>query len=166
MSRVRCFAPVADANATILILGSMPGKESLRAQQYYAHPRNAFWQILGELIGAAPTLAYEQRLHLMRAAGIALWDVLASCARTSSLDSDIDNCTLVSNDFASFFAYHRKIARVFFNGAKAEDCYRKHVLPTLSDTPLAYQRLPSTSPANASLSYKRKLAAWKTVAQK
>ncbi len=165
MTHVRCFEPVEDANATILILGSMPGKESLRAGQYYAHPRNSFWPILGELVGAIPSLPYEERVRVLRSAGIALWDVLESCVRATSLDSDIEKGSLVPNDFASFFSSHRKITRVFFNGVKAEDCYRKHVLPVLKELAVSYKRLPSTSPANASIPYKRKLAAWKAVVQ-
>ena len=163
MTHVRCFEPVEDAKATILILGSMPGKESLRAGQYYAHPRNSFWPILGELVGAKPALPYEERVRVLRSAGIALWDVLESCVRATSLDSDIEIGSLVSNDFASFFSSHRKITQVFFNGVKAEDCYRKHVLPVLKGVSVVYERLPSTSPANASIPYKRKLAAWKVV---
>ena len=165
MRYIRCFEPVEDAKATILILGSMPGKESLRAGQYYAHPRNSFWPILGELVGAKPALPYEERVRVLRSAGIALWDVLESCARTTSLDSDIESGSLVSNDFASFFSGHQKITRVFFNGVKAEDCYRRHVLPVLKDVSVIYKRLPSTSPANASIPYKRKLSTWKVVAK-
>jgi TDG/mug DNA glycosylase family protein len=79
---VRCLAPVEDANATVLILGSMPGKASLCAGEYYAHPRNLFWHILGELVGAIPTLPYEERTRVLQSAGIALWDVLQLCARS------------------------------------------------------------------------------------
>ena len=71
MSRIHSFPPIENAGARILILGSMPGKESLRAGQYYAHPRNAFWPIMGSLIGAAPALPYQQRVHILQAAGIA-----------------------------------------------------------------------------------------------
>ena len=79
MHHIHSFSPIEDSSATILILGSMPGKESLRAGQYYAHRRNAFWPIMGDLIGANPTLPYEARTQLLKTAGIALWDVLASC---------------------------------------------------------------------------------------
>lgn len=163
MRRVQCFAPVADARARVLILGSMPGRASLRAGQYYAHPHNAFWRIVGELAGAGRELPYDQRLRALRASGIALWDVLASCARPSSLDADIEHGSLVANDFAAFFARHPRIARVYFNGTKAEECYRRRVLPALGQDGMAYQRLPSTSPANASIPYARKLAAWRTI---
>lgn len=163
MTRIRSFPPIADEHARILILGSMPGKESLRAGQYYAHPRNAFWPIMGELAGASPALPYEERALRLEQAGIALWDVLASCMRRGSLDADIDPESIHPNDFAAFFEAHPHIERVYFNGTMAEQSFRKHVLPHLSQPPLRMQRLPSTSPANASLRYEQKLEAWKTI---
>ncbi|MHB1590463.1 MAG: DNA-deoxyinosine glycosylase, partial [Sulfuricella sp.] len=137
MPYVHSFPPIADARARVLILGSMPGKLSLQAQQYYAHPRNAFWHILGELVGAHADLTYQTRMRVLKANGIALWDVLKSCTREGSLDSDIDDASIIANDFASFHRAHPDIAYIFFNGAKAEACYRKHVLPSL-DSPLQY----------------------------
>ena len=126
MSPLRSFPPVANPNATVLILGSMPGKESLKQNQYYAHPQNAFWKIMGELVDAHPHLPYEKRLRKLTAAHIALWDVLASCKRESSLDTHIRNEK--ANDFATFFAQHPHITHVFFNGAKAEQSFNKFVL--------------------------------------
>lgn len=163
MSAIHCFPPIENAAARVLILGSMPGKESLRAQQYYAHPRNAFWSILGELVGATPTLVYDARAEVLKSAGIALWDVLASCTRDGSLDSAIDAASSEPNDFASFFSAHPGITRVYFNGAMAESSFRKLVLPSLAIRPLHYQRLPSTSPANAAIPYQRKLEAWRAI---
>ena len=98
-----------------------------------------------------------------RAYRIALWDVLGSCVRTGSLDSRIEADSATPNDFKSFFLRHPDIARVFFNGAKAEQCYMKYVHPSLKSVPLQYQRLPSTSPANAGITYGQKLLAWKSV---
>ncbi|MEO8343909.1 MAG: DNA-deoxyinosine glycosylase [Gallionella sp.] len=163
MPRVRCFAAVIDPDASVLILGSMPGKASLAADQYYAHPRNVFWVIMGELVGAYPELPYEDRLKILRSRGIALWDVLGSCVRKSSLDAHIEMDSAVPGDFKSFFRQHPHITEVFFNGTKAEQCFLKYVLPTLKPTSLRYQRLPSTSPANAGISYEQKLLAWKSV---
>lgn len=163
MSRIQSFPPIENPNAHILILGSMPGKESLRAGQYYAHPRNAFWPIMGELIGAVPTLPYAARIQKLQSAGIALWDVLASCSRRGSMDADIEAATIRANDFASFFRTHPHIIHAFFNGTMAEQCFRKHVQPLLGHLPLHYQRLPSTSPAHAALSYTRKLEAWRVI---
>jgi double-stranded uracil-DNA glycosylase len=164
---IRSFPPIENQGAGILILGSMPGKESLRAGQYYAHPRNAFWPIMGELIGAAPALPYEARTIILKSAGIALWDVLASCTRHSSMDADIEVDSIFTNDFASFFLKHPNITQIFFNGAMAEQCFRKHVQPLHGfmsmDRPMQYQRLPSTSPAYASMRYEHKLSAWTVV---
>lgn len=160
-SPIACFPPIADRQARVLILGSMPGKESLRARQYYAHPRNAFWPIMGDLLGAKPELAYRARVALLKAAGIAVWDVLASCTRASSLDADIDSASLVVNDFDTFYRAHSHITQVFFNGAMAEKFYLKHVA-TLNRA-IHYQRLPSTSPAHAGMAYAQKLAHWQTI---
>ena len=158
---IHSFPPIAAPGATLLILGSMPGRASLLANQYYAHPRNAFWPIMGELFGAGPELPYARRVRVLKRAGIAVWDVLASCTRGSSLDSDIDEDSIVPNDFASFFRAHPRIQRVFFNGAKAEASFRRHVLHRIAATTLHFERLPSTSPAHASWSHARKLKAWR-----
>jgi len=165
ISFIYSFAPIEDATTKILILGSMPGKESLKAGQYYAHPRNAFWPIMGDLVGAKPILPYESRIQKLKAAGISVWDVLASCTRLSSLDADIDKNSISSNDFQRFLAGHPNITHVFFNGAMAEKCFHQYVKLTLADRALQYQRLPSTSPANASTSYQQKLHAWRVINQ-
>lgn len=166
MSRAKSFAPIEDTAATVLILGSMPGKASLAASEYYAHPRNLFWPIMGELIGAHPCLSYEGRLRILKSSGIALWDVMESCIRNGSLDSDIEEASVIPNDFDSFFLRHPNIASVFFNGVKAEQSFRRHVQPSLESQPLQYRRLPSTSPANAGTPYEKKLEAWRAVIQR
>jgi len=165
MQHIQSFAPIEKADAKILILGSMPGEASLRAGQYYAHPRNLFWHIMGELLDTDPASPYSQRVQALKSARIALWDVLRSCRRKGSLDSSIDNDSLVPNDFAAFFLRHPKITRVFFNGTKAEQCYRKHIHPIIKIESIEYLRLPSTSPANASISYERKLDAWRVITE-
>lgn len=166
LARIHGFPPVADPSARILILGSMPGEASLRASQYYAHPQNLFWRILGEIVGDAHDAnlrdtPYANKLRMLRSADIALWDVLASCHRKGSLDSDIVPETLQANDFATFFATHDRVERVLFNGAKAEACFRRHVAPSLESRTIRYLRLPSTSPANASIPYARKIDSWR-----
>jgi len=158
---IGCFSPVGDSYATVLILGSMPGKESLKQNRYYAHAHNAFWKIMGELVGAHPQLPYEERLHRLTDAHIALWDVLASCERESSLDTHIRNEQ--ANNFASFFEQHPHIRHVFFNGSKAEQSFNKFVAGIQKLPPLTYQRLPSTSPAHAGMRYAEKLLMWKAV---
>ena len=139
----------------------MPGKESLSKNHYYAHAQSSFWKIMGELIGAHPYLPYADRLQLLTNAHIALWDVLASCERESSLDTHIRNEK--ANDFATFFTLHPRITRVFFNGIKAEQSFNKFVLGIQRLPPLTFQRLPSTSPAHAGVSYADKLQAWKMI---
>lgn len=159
MTGVSCFAPVATPEARILILGSMPGKKSLERNQYYAHPANAFWKIMGALYDAAPSLPYAERLEKLSSSGIALWDVLSSCERHSSMDAHIRN--EAANDFTHFFAVHPHIRNVYFNGSKAQQCFQKLVQGKQSLPPLTLQRLPSTSPAHAGLCFEEKLAAWK-----
>jgi len=159
---VHSFPPIARAGARILILGTMPGKASLAAQQYYAHPQNAFWRIAGEIFGFDAQAAYRTRAAALAASGVALWDVLKSCTRAGSLDSDIVSESIVPNDLATFLARHPRIRRVCFNGAKAEELYLRHVRPPLRDrTEMTYLRLPSTSPAHASVPFSKKLRAWR-----
>ena len=161
-ARIRGFAPVAAPGARILVLGTMPGVASLDAAQYYAHARNAFWPIMGELAGAHPALAYARRLAALEQAGIALWDVLAACERPGSLDAAIVPDSVVPNDIGALLARHRGIALIAFNGAPAEALFRRHiVLPERLAARVRLQRLPSTSPANAAWSPARKLAAWR-----
>ncbi len=158
---LRSFPPLQAPDARVLVLGSMPGAASLAAGQYYAHPQNRFWPIMGALVGAGPELPYAQRMQRLRAAGIALWDVLAECEREGSLDSAIRDETAVANDFAGFLRHHRRVATVLFNGAKAEASFRRFVAGPLARPDLRLRRLPSTSPAHASLAYPAKLAAWR-----
>jgi len=160
LSHIHSFAPLENADARVLILGSMPGVASLRAAEYYAHPRNHFWRMMGALVSLDPASAYAERVKALKSARIALWDVLHSCKREGSLDASIDKATQVTNDFEWFFARHAGITHVFFNGAAAEQIYRRKVLPALKAPHLVYLRLPSTSPANASFSFARKLEAW------
>lgn len=164
-SRSESFPPLADANAGVLILGSMPGAASLQAGQYYAHPRNAFWPIMGELFGMSPDLAYPLRQACLKAHGIAVWDVLQSCSRQGSLDANIDLKTAQINDFTGFYQAHKAIARVYFNGGMAEKLYRQRVMPSLGAGigPYHRQRLPSTSPAYAALTLQQKIAAWQVI---
>jgi double-stranded uracil-DNA glycosylase len=165
IGEIRCLAPIEDRNATVLILGSMPGKASLCANQYYAHPRNLFWKMLGQIVGAKPDLPYEERTIVLQSACIALWDVLETCSRTTSLDSHIEAASATVNNFSSFYSEHPGVNRVFFNGARAAKFYRQRVLPIIGDHSITYSQLPSTSPANTGISYDRKLAAWRAVAE-
>lgn len=161
MALVYSFPPVVSHNSKVLILGSVPGKVSLKAKQYYAHPRNVFWRIMGELYGAGLSLPYQERLVILDNAGIALWDSLRVCTRAGSLDSAIQNEE--ANDFATLFASFPKLTHVFFNGAKSEAAFRRHVLPALVESQRVYARLPSTSPAHAGMSFDEKVRRWRAV---
>ena len=142
----------------------MPSRESLTRQKYYAHPRNSFWPIVTRLLGITTT-DYAKRTIKVTEAGIAIWDVLRACTRHSSLDSDIDDRSIVTNDFRIFFEEQPSINRVFFNGAKAESVYLKHVLPGLGSgqTKIELQRLPSTSPAHAGMTVEEKFEKWRAI---
>ena len=161
---LEAFPPVAASHAHTLILGSMPGAASLTAGRYYAHPRNQFWPLMQDVLGIDADLPYEQRLAQLQAQGFALWDVLGACEREGSLDTRIDPKSIQVNDFADFLAEHPCINRIFFNGAYAEKAFRTHALRTLPwPDSLQLRRLPSTSPANASLSLAQKRAAWRMI---
>jgi TDG/mug DNA glycosylase family protein len=167
VSRALSFAPVITEGARVLILGSMPGLRSLDQQQYYAHPRNNFWPIMAELFGFSLEKSYPERLALLQRQGIALWDALACCERSGSLDAAIIENSIQANDFVQLFQRYPTLEAVFFNGAKSEQSYRRYVIGTLAGVtqPALLQRLPSTSPAHASLSYAQKLQQWRQVQQ-
>lgn len=155
------FAPIADCDARILILGSLPGQRSLEAQQYYAHERNAFWQIMAALYGVQGD--YAQRCQGLLSAGVAVWDVLRHSVRPGSLDADIHMKSARANDFRQFFARHPRVQLVGFNGRKAEMLFKKLALAKLDAVPGEFVSLPSTSPAYASLSFDKKLAIWRSM---
>jgi TDG/mug DNA glycosylase family protein len=164
----RCFAPLAAADAEVLILGSLPGRKSLEMQQYYAHPQNSFWRLMAEIFDAGSSLPYTQRVETLTVNRIALWDVLAAAERPGSLDSSIVSASASANDFAAFFRTHPQVGRVYFNGRKAEELYRRFVLPGLSAdfAVLRYVSMPSTSPAHAGMPFAEKLVRWKTIKER
>lgn len=156
------FAPLARADARVLVLGSLPGQRSLQQAQYYGQPQNAFWRILAELTGVPADADYAARVAGVLDRRIAVWDVIARARRPGSLDADIDRGSIIANDFVAFFAGHPHIERVCCNGATAAALYRRRVLPTLAGAPqsLPLITLPSTSPAHASLPYAAKRERW------
>jgi hypoxanthine-DNA glycosylase len=161
----RCFPPIAGRDARTLILGSLPGQRSLQMQQYYAHPHNAFWKLIAAILEADARASYVSRVRLLRKNRIAVWDVLEAAERPGSLDSSIVHASALANDFAKFFRAHRHIRRVFFNGRKAEELYRRFVLPKLGEefSYIQYQGLPSTSPAHAGMPFAKKLERWRRI---
>jgi hypoxanthine-DNA glycosylase len=156
------FHAVASAEARVLILGTLPSVKSLEADEYYAHPRNCFWWIMGELIGAAPDLDYARRIARLRQSGIALWDVCKTAERTGSSDAKILMDSVEPNDFRRFLASHARIELICFNGQPAERLFRRKVLPLLAGLPaIPHRVLDSTSPACARITREEKLAHWR-----
>lgn len=166
MSVVTSFAPLAKESAKVLVLGSMPGVLSLKAQQYYAHPRNAFWRIMSSLYGFNADLPYNERVEKLTESGVAVWDVLQTCIRTGSLDSAIENGSQVANDFSWFLKQYPNIKRIGFNGATAEKSFRALCLPHLktiiAQNAISFVRLPSSSPAYTQ-TLDVKIATWRSL---
>lgn len=158
MKLLRSFPPVADRRSRVLILGSMPGPEALRRRQYYGFPGNQFWRLVADLLGRPKPGAYEERLRMLREGRIALWDTLMTCVRPSALDSRIRRP--VPNDVPALLRGRPGIQAVFVNGHGAETFFRRYFAASVG-LPVFY--LPSSSPANASLSYEAKLERWKAV---
>lgn len=159
----RGFPPVAGEDARILVCGSLPGQTSLALRQYYGLPRNAFWQIVGEVLGFDPALDYAARTAALVARRVALWDVCEAAVRPGSLDAGIRRETIVVNDFAPFLRAHPELERLCFNGGAAFELYERRVLPGLPRELQALERirLPSTSPAHAGMPRAEKLARWR-----
>ncbi|KJS87672.1 MAG: DNA glycosylase [Peptococcaceae bacterium BICA1-8] len=155
MAMIKSFPPEIDKNSRILILGSIPGKESLRKREYYAHPRNQFWKIIYTLFEVPMDEDYNKKIKFLKGKGFALWDVIDVCYREGSLDSNIKEEKV--NDFKSFFTEYPNIKYVFFNGIKAYETFRKEV--GFGFPEIVFKRLLSTSPANA-IKFEEKLREW------
>lgn len=153
--RIFSFDPVWREDAKILILGSMPSVESLKQGFYYAHPRNAFWPMMAEILEEKAPQAIEEKKDMLIRHRIALWDSAHSCEREGSLDSAIRAPR--ANDFEMLYKNCPGIRHVFFNGAAAYELYRK--LVAKEDGEHVFHRLPSTSPAYT-LKYESKLLIW------
>jgi hypoxanthine-DNA glycosylase len=154
----RSFPPVVGAGARVLVLGTLPGEESLRRREYYAHPRNLFWPIVFALFDKLPPAEYPARLDFVRQAGIALWDVVEAGEREMSADATIRE--EIPNRIDLLLEAHPQIGAVAFNGSGAQRLYHKHFRPRPD---LAYLALPSTSPAHARLGFAQKLAQWQAL---
>ena len=155
------LAPVVGREPRILILGSLPGAESLRRGQYYAHPRNGFWRVMAALAGIDPDRPYDERVARLTEAGVALWDVCAEATRPGSLDTAIRAPS--ANDISGFLADHASVRVVGLNGGTAARLFDKLVRPTLAN--LSHQphvvALPSTSPAHARMRIEEKIDIWR-----
>ena len=151
----RSFLPIVDARARVLVLGTLPGEESLRRREYYAHPRNLFWPIVFTLFDTTPATDYLERLAFVAARRIALWDVCELGERDASADSSIRRER--PNAIDQLLDTHPLIRAVAFNGTTAR---RLHDRYFARRPDLAYLALPSTSPAHARLDFDAKLAQW------
>ncbi len=163
------LAPIVDANTRLLVLGSFPGVASLAAQQYYGHPQNHFWPLMRAIFAgfdaksaSSPGVncldSYQIKSKWLLAHGVGLWDVYASCERKGSLDSKIRQAQV--NDFSALRQRCPNLVAVAHNGGESF----KHARHTQA-LGLAVHKLPSTSPANASWRFERKLAAWREIFQ-
>lgn len=159
--RIESFPPVIDSRTKVLILGSMPGIASLEKQEYYGNIRNTFWKIIFEIFDKGPTQNYQQKLDFLKSKRIGLWDMLASCERKGSLDSNIS--LGVVNDLKKLLRTYPNIKIVLFNGTKAYDLFKKEIGFTCFEN-IVFKKMPSTSPANT-LRYDLKLEEWKALKQ-
>lgn len=159
------FAPTASGHhITTLILGSAPSVASLQHQQYYGHPHNHFWRIMGDLFAAGRDIPYHKRTRILSEHGIAVWDVLQSCERSGSLDSAIEKSSMQVNDFAKLFKACPSLHTIILNGRFAEKTFHQHV--EMSDeltNAIQTAYMPSTSPANAGMTYAEKLQTWREI---
>ena len=154
--------PIVDVSTKVLVVGSMPGKQSLDKQQYYGNPRNHFWPIVGEILKVEVPTDYGERIELLREHGIGLWDTIASCERKGSLDATIRNEK--PNDFHALFEQYPNIRLLIFNGSKAFDVFKKHIgLEVLANR--SYKKMPSTSPIPGKniKSFEEKLEDWRVI---
>lgn len=152
------FPPISNADARILILGTMPSVQSLKVCQYYGNPRNAFWKILFTILKTPFSADYETKKKLLLENHVALWDVLEACSREGSLDSAIEQ--EIPNDFDSFFKSHPSITHIYFNGQKAAAYFKQFAK---LDPKYHLTTLPSTSPANAGKTFETKWKEWSVI---
>lgn len=158
------LAPLYQANARILILGSMPGQASLDCQQYYGHPRNQLWPLLQQLFGIDASLDYPSRCQQALQAKVALWDVIGLCQRAGSLDSAIVGSSIRFNPLIEFCQQLPALQQIWLNGGKAAQSFRQYQRkqPVLwPDRTITLHQLPSSSPAHASLTFSEKLQLWR-----
>ena len=157
MNRINSFPPIVNDNSRILILGSMPGAKSLQMQQYYAFPQNQFWRIMFYLFDEGLSEDYETRINLLKQNGIALWDVIESCERKGSSDTEIKD--EVDNNIPELIKNHPNIQTIFCNGQKSY----KNLLKILGkDFKIPIVVLPSTSPLHT-VKFEEKLESWKVI---
>ncbi len=156
-NRISSFPPIINANSKILILGSIPGVKSLEKQQYYGHPQNKFWKIIFHLFNEDFTEDYIQKINILKKHRIALWDVIDSCERKGSLDSEIKNEE--ANQIPELLQKYPNIQAIFCNGGKSYKNLQKMLGKT---SIIPFYLLPSTSPLHT-ISFEKKLESWKKI---
>ena len=161
--RIKGLPPLCGEHSRILILGSMPSVASLEKQQYYGHPRNAFWPIMAELLGFEKNLSYRENARRVTEHGIAIWDVIGECVRPGSLDSAIVRGSERINPIPDFLGTRPTIHTLALNGGTADRFFRRYCLPDLDAQALRILSLPSTSPANARMSFAEKCERWRAL---
>lgn len=162
-SQVKSFPPQVAHGCRVLILGTAPSVRSLALQQSYAHAQNLFWPLMGEMFNAGPELDYAERIQRLQAHAIGIWDVYECCERSGSLDSAIVRASEVANDIPALLKQHSSIAAIALNGGHAQRAFRRLVLPKIGPAQhasLSLMDLPSTSPANASMTRQHKRDRW------
>lgn len=155
---IHSFPPISNVNAKVLILGTMPGITSLQLNQYYGHGRNVFWRLLFSIFNEPFSFDYDIRKKIALQNNIAIWDVLHACFREGSLDSAIKE--EIPNSFETFLSQHPNIEYIVFNGQKAAKLFHKHVK---ASNHYQYFTMPSTSPANAGITFEKKLEEWSKI---
>lgn len=152
-----CFKPIVHQETKILIIGTMPSTASLQANEYYAFPRNAFWRIIADICNIKDFKNYAEKQQALKSLNIGLWDNLQFCEREGSLDSKIEQ--EIPNDFETLLKQFPQIKKLLFNGQKSYQFFKKYHSKLLKE--YKYTVLPSTSPANAGISYEEKYVLWK-----
>ena len=159
VERILSFPPIIDRDCRKMILGSMPGEESLRRAEYYGNSHNSFWKILCDIFCGSYLNNYNDRVAMLLKNHIAVWDVIYECEREGSLDSAIKNAQ--PNDIGWLLSDYTRISSILFNGSRAAEYFKKFIYKSNFNNAIIYSYLPSTSPANARLDYKNKLKAWR-----
>ena len=157
MNRINSFPPIVDEQSQILILGSVPGVKSLEMQQYYAHPQNQFWKLMFHLFDKPFSLDYQERIELLKENKIALWDVIESCERKGSLDTEIKN--EIDNNIPQLIENYPNIKIIFCNGQKS---YKNLIKILGKNFKIPIVVLPSTSPLHT-VKFEEKLESWKVI---
>ena len=161
-SQVESFPPQVGCGCRVLVLGTAPSVRSLAMQQAYAHAQNLFWPLMGEMFDAGPELDYADRLRRLQVHGIGIWDVYESCERSGSLDSAIVRASEVPNNISGLLAERPSIVAIALNGGHAQRAFRRLILPNI-DPAITLIDLPSTSPANASMTRQHKRECWRVL---